>query len=99
MGFFQSNVVQIVIACVIPLLGSWIVGFTAQRNMYPWYDTINRPTWGPPNWVFGPVWTYLYLSMGYASFRIWSEGPGFNSIARVPLILYVIQLILNWTWS
>jgi translocator protein len=99
MGFFQNYIVQIVIACAIPFIGAWSIGFSAQRDMHPWYDNIVRPSWGPPDWVFGPVWTFLYLAMGYASFRVWSEGQGFSGIAKIPLILYIIQLLLNWTWT
>jgi translocator protein len=99
MGFFQNKTVQIVIACLVPWVFSFIIGYSAQSNMYPWYKDIKRPTWGPPDWVFGPVWTYLYLSMGYASFRVWDIGNGFSGIAKIPLIFYIVQLLVNWTWT
>lgn len=99
MGVFKNKIVQILIACLIPLVGSFVFGYYAQQNMYPWYKTIVRPTWGPPDWIFGPVWTFLYVSMGYASFRVWDSGDGFNGAAKVPLILYIIHLLLNWTWT
>lgn len=99
MGFFELKIVQIFIACLIPLICSFIIGYGAQRNMYPWYNTINRPSWGPPDWVFAPVWTYLYLSMGYASYRVWYFGSGFTGAAKIPLIIYIAQLVINWTWT
>lgn len=99
MGFFQNPILHIVIAIAIPFIAAWGIGYSAQRNMYPWYKTIKRPTWGPPDWIFGPMWTFLYASMGYASFRVWSEGSGFSGAARIPLIFYIIQLMLNATWT
>lgn len=99
MGFFDNKIVQIVIAIIIPFIGAWVVGYGAQKNMYPWYDLIQRPTWGPPDWVFAPVWSFLYASMGYASYRVYSNGSGFSGVARAALLLYIAQLLLNWTWT
>lgn len=99
MGFFENKIVQILISSLIPLIGAWIIGYGSQRNMYPWYNTINRPSWGPPDWVFAPVWTYIYLSMGYASYRVWQSGSGFVGAAKLPLMIYIAQLVLNWTWT
>jgi translocator protein len=99
MGFFQNKIVQIVIACLIPFAGGFIVSLLTQNKMYPWYNEINLPSWNPPSWIFGPVWTYLYLSMGYASYRVWESGKGFDGIAKIPLIIYLIHLLLNLTWT
>src|ERR1035441_4696850 len=62
-----------------------------------WYATLRKPTWTPPNWVFGPIWTTLYLSMAVAAWLVWRQG-GFSR-ARLPLTLFVIQLALNVAWS
>ena len=62
----------------------------------PWYDALNRPAWTPPSWVFGPVWTVLYLLMGIAAWRIWLK----HGFADRALVLFLVHLILNaaWTW-
>lgn len=63
-----------------------------------WYRGLNKPAWNPPNKIFAPVWTLLYLLMAIAAWLVWRRH-GFAG-AAVPLILYVIQLLLNaaWTW-
>ena len=63
-----------------------------------WYAQINKPTWVPPNYIFGPVWTVLYIMMGVAAWLVWKQG-GFSGTAPA-LTFFVIQLVLNaaWTW-
>lgn len=97
MSLFDNKIFQIAVAVLIPFIGAWIVGYGSQRNMHPWYDIIRRPSWGPPDWLFPPVWSYLYASMGYASYRVWQNDAGLDA-ARVALILYTVQLLLNWAW-
>lgn len=62
-----------------------------------WYASLNKPSWNPPGWVFGPVWTALYLMMAVAAWRVWRKG-GWAEQAR-PLRLYLIQLALNAAWT
>jgi benzodiazapine receptor len=65
-----------------------------------WYESLSRPAWTPPSWVFGPVWTGLYLLMGIAGWRVWA-GSGFGDRrTRRALMLFLAHLILNaaWTW-
>jgi tryptophan-rich sensory protein len=99
MGFFQNETVQIVIAFLIPWIFVAIFSYGAQDNIYPWYNQIKKPTWGPPDWIIGPAWTILYLSMGYASFRVWDSGNGFSGIAKIPLIFYLVHLLVNSTYT
>ena len=62
-----------------------------------WYMEILKPEWTPPGWIFGPVWTMLYISMGIALWLVW-ESRGKTNI-KLPLIAFSIQLILNALWS
>lgn len=63
-----------------------------------WYATLNKPLWNPPNWVFGPMWSMLYLLMGIAAWLVWRER-GFAAEAALPLGLFAAQLALNVLWS
>ena len=62
-----------------------------------WYTTLQKPSWNPPNWLFGPVWTLLYIGMAVAAWLVW-QNKGFGG-ARLPLLLFGIQLLLNAIWS
>lgn len=62
-----------------------------------WYKTIEKPTWNPPDDVFGPVWTTLYLMMAMAAWLVWKPA-GLKS-AAMPLMLFAVQLVLNIAWS
>ena len=62
-----------------------------------WYRSLRKPIWNPPNWIFGPVWTALYVLMAAAAWMVWRKyGIGG---ATVPLAVFVIQLALNAAWS
>jgi benzodiazapine receptor len=84
---------------VLPILaasaaGSWIT----TRNIPDWHSNLTKPSFNPPNWVFGPVWTVLYIAMGYAIWRILAlpeDTPG----RRVAIGLFFAQLFLNASWS
>ena len=62
-----------------------------------WYAQLAKPALTPPNWVFGPVWTLLYLMMAVAAWLVWSDPS--PPRARIPLIVFVVQLVLNAAWS
>lgn len=62
-----------------------------------WYQTIAKPSWNPPDYVFGPVWTTLFLLMAIAAWLVWKPA-GFRD-ATLPLSLFVVQLVLNVLWS
>ena len=86
-------IISVLIAEAAGILGSV---FTAS-SVRSWYLTLVKPSWNPPSWVFGPVWTTLYLLMGIAASLVWSRRslPG----AKLALWFYGIQLALNALWS
>lgn len=62
-----------------------------------WYRTLRLPSWAPPSWLFGPVWTTLYVLMGVAAFLVWRQRARHE--VRGPLLLYGAQLALNAAWT
>jgi len=82
---------------LLPHLGGIVGGLLTRQNVKVWYEKLERPSWRPPNWAFGPVWTSLYTMMGYASYLIYRDGLG-TSRDRA-LMLYGSQLVLNWLWT
>lgn len=89
----------------LALIGLLLASFTASAigglataaNVRSWYPTLTKPEWNPPAWVFGPVWTLLYILMAVAAWRIWRrrDAPG----ARAALLGHGLQLVLNAGWS
>jgi benzodiazapine receptor len=72
------------------------IGAMATQRAPEFYAALSRPEWAPPAWLFGPVWTVLYLLMALAAWLVWKERP---AGARAPLALFAIQLALNALWS
>lgn len=73
------------------------IGSVASINAGAFYGDLVRPGWAPPSWVFGPMWTLLYVLMGVAAWLVW-RARGLRG-ARFALSLYVSQLVLNALWS
>ena len=73
-------------------------GFLANAGMNAWFDSINKPSWNPPSWVFAPVWTTLYLLMGISLWLIWKKDAE-QSIKSKALLFFAAQLFLNFWWS
>lgn len=86
-------VVFVGLCLLVGALGGWVTADSVKD----WYPTLRKPTFNPPNWVFGPVWTVLYIMMGVAAWRVWCEAWGDR--ARRPLMLFALQLALNLGWS
>jgi len=79
------------------LLVSAIGGTFTARSVGTWYQALHKPSFNPPDWVFGPVWFVLYVTMGVAAWMIWRR-VGFDR-SKAALRLFAIQLLLNLLWS
>ncbi|NBS67565.1 tryptophan-rich sensory protein [bacterium] len=76
-----------------------IIGSAFSLSAIPtWYETLTKPFLTPPGWVFGPVWTTLYVLMGCAAFFIWKKARK-TSRGKIALVIFGLQLALNTLWS
>ena len=82
--------VWIAVTFLAPALGAWAMPGE-------WYAALRKPSWNPPTWLFGPVWTALYLMMATAAWLVWRRGG--CSGQRRALTLYLVQLVLNAAWT
>jgi len=94
----MNNTFKLIIAIIIPVAVGAISGFFTATGVESWYQTINKPSWNPPGWIFGPVWTTLYVMMGIALFLVWKSDSS-DVLKKTAIALFAIQLILNFFWS
>lgn len=94
----KANFLKLIIALIIPQIFAIIGSLFTQSSMSDWYLLLEKPVFNPPNWLFGPVWTFLYLLMGIAAFLIWRRGLDKKEV-RFSLIVFLFQLSLNLFWS
>ena len=94
----MNNTLKLIIAIAIPLIVGGTSGFFTATGVESWYQTIARPTWNPPGWLFGPVWTTLYVMMGISLFLVWKEDASVE-LKKIGIALFAVQLVLNFFWS
>lgn len=82
---------------ILPLGVGAIAGIFTAKAVPGWYASLNRPFFNPPNWVFGPVWTTLYILLGISLFLIWKLDSGKER--NLAIFAFLLQLILNFGWS
>lgn len=83
---------------ILPLFLIAAFSATALGALFPpgaWYADLAKPAWTPPNWLFGPVWTLLYLLIGISGWLLWKS----RDESKTALILWGAQLVLNASWS
>ena len=93
-----SKILKLVIS-VLVCQGAAVVGslFTSPA-ITGWYASLQKPSFNPPNWVFAPVWTLLFLLMGVSLYLIWSKGLESKKV-KTAVLVFSIQLVLNIFWS
>ncbi len=93
----KSKLFKLIVSIALPLSLGAVAGIFTSQSVPEWYATLIRPSFNPPNWIFGPVWTSLYILMGISLFMIWKEKA---TRGRERAILsFMLQLILNFGWS
>ena len=87
---------------LISTIGCELVGIAATpftiAAIPTWYQTLQKPSFSPPNWIFGPAWTILYFLMGVAAYLVWIKGLEKKAVKNV-LSFFIAQLVFNFLWS
>ncbi len=93
----KVTILKLVVSIGLPLAIGAIAGLFTAKAVPEWYASLNQPSFNPPNWVFGPVWTALYILMGISLFLVWKldSSPERN----LAMLVFMVQLILNFGWS
>jgi translocator protein len=93
----KYNIIKLVVSLILPLGIGAIAGIFTAKAIPEWYESLNRPSFSPPNWVFGPVWTALYILLGISLFLIWKLDSGKER--NLAIFVFLLQLLLNFGWS
>lgn len=83
---------KLIISLLLPQLAGLVGSLFTFSAIPTWYATLNKPSFSPPNWIFGPVWTILYILMGISLYLVWSKG-------KRGVALFKFHLVINSSWS
>jgi tryptophan-rich sensory protein len=95
----MNKVSRIAIVVVISLVVGYVSGMVTRASITTWYPTLVKPSFNPPNWIFAPVWTSLYIMMGIAAGLVWNRIGSNKEMVVKALRFFALQLILNALWS
>jgi len=95
----MNKTVKIVIALIVCLMVGYSASVVTRPSVETWYPTIIKPSFNPPNWIFMPMWTFLYILMAVAAGLVWDKIKEQNEEVKKALGFFLIQLALNAIWS
>ena len=90
-------IIKLVASLILPLAVGSIAGIFTAKAVSEWYALLNKPSFSPPNWIFGPVWTILYILLGISFFLIWTRCA--SKELNLAISVFFLQLLLNFGWS
>ena len=91
------NIFRLIASLIICQLAGVIGSVFTTPAISGWYASLEKPAFNPPNWIFAPVWIFLYLLMGVTLYILWQNLP--KKEAKIALVFFAIQLVLNVLWS
>jgi benzodiazapine receptor len=95
---FSIEAIRLAGSIVLCMLAGFIGSFFTTPKIPGWYASLEKPSFNPPSWLFGPVWTALYILMGIALYLVWRKGLAARGV-KVALLVFLLQLVLNAFWS
>ncbi len=97
-SFNIREIPKLIASILIVFFGAALGSVATSTELTTWYASLAKPAWNPPSWLFGPVWTILYVLMGIALFLVWREGLDRRDV-RYAILIFAVQLGLNVAWS
>lgn len=95
----MNKIIRVSAVVVTCLAVGYFSGIVTRSAITTWYPTLVKPSFNPPNWIFAPVWSMLYMMMGVAAGLVWNRIDFENEIVKKALVVFGIQLALNALWS
>ena len=94
----MKPIAKLIISLAVPVAIGSIAGTFTATSVNGWFTTLVKPSFNPPNWLFAPVWTTLYIMMGFSSFLVWNSKKKEQKKNKA-LVFYLVQLFFNLLWS
>lgn len=95
----MNKITRILVVVVTCLAIGYFSGMVTRSAITTWYPTLIKPIFNPPNWIFAPVWSMLYVMMGVAAGLVWDRIESQKELVKKAVIIFAIQLALNALWS
>ncbi len=95
----MQKVLRIALVVMTCLVIGYLSGMVTRESITTWYPTLIKPIFNPPNWIFAPVWTSLYIMMGVAGGLVWNKLDGNETLVKKAFLFFIIQLALNALWT
>lgn len=93
----MNNILKFVLCILTPLIIGGVSGIATAANIPTWYASLQKPSFNPPNYLFGPVWTVLYILMGLSLYMVLQKATAAQT--KSILLIFAVQLTLNFFWS
>jgi tryptophan-rich sensory protein len=94
----MTKIIKLTCSVAVCILIGFLGSFSTRGSVTTWYADLSRPSFTPPDWIFGVVWPILYVMMGISAFIIWNKGLDKREV-KVALGIFGLQLILNGLWT
>ena len=95
----MNKVLRILLVVMTCVVIGYLSGMVTRESITTWYPTLVKPVFNPPNWIFAPVWTALYIIMGVAGGLVWNQIEAQPELVKKGFLFFIIQLGLNALWS
>jgi tryptophan-rich sensory protein len=95
----MNKYLKIIYCVAICLAVGYLSSNVTQSSITTWYPEIKKPSFNPPNWVFAPVWTMLFILMGISAGMVWNKLETNKELVKKGLLFFIVQLLLNALWS